>query len=241
MHTKRSRFPDKPPLHRPAPYDLWPSISESILKQWERRGWEGARGNTPTQSQRRQKGASAIACWVGQRNKRPGQYRKAELPEAAHLRGLCPFPVTPLCYISQLTIGVAQLQEVPRYTNTHGPEMGAVTGAQRRAAICHLCLLATTDRLPDPCLNNIKTGLRGPVFLCVWMVGLEVVVVVWGQYLCSLYSYHCSCKTNNKLLYHVYFSPYDTFSHVENKMSAKGQYRKRELSCFFYWWTVQTL
>lgn len=142
-------------------------MSESILKQWERRGWEGARGNTPTQSQRRQKGASTIACWVGQRNKRPGQCHKAELPEAAHLRSLCLFPATPLCYISQLTISAK------RCLDTHRPEMGEVTSAPKG------CLLATPGRFPDPCLNNIKIRLRGPVFLCVGMGGLVVVGVIF--------------------------------------------------------------
>lgn len=105
-----------------------------------RRGREGARGNTPTQSQQWQKGASATASWVGQENKRSGHRHKAELPEAAHLHGLCPFPATPLLCISQLTIGVAQLREVPQHTQTHNTQAREGRGSWGSKESCCLSI-----------------------------------------------------------------------------------------------------
>lgn len=107
----------------PSSSPLRPLTPLFLHQCWNRGGrkrQEGARGNTPTKSQRWQKGASATASWVGQENKRSGHHHKAEPPEAEHLHSLCLFPATllPLHFINDNRCCSA-LRGTPAHTNTN--------------------------------------------------------------------------------------------------------------------------
>lgn len=123
----------------------------------------------------------------------------------------------------------------PRGASTHKhTQAWGGRGARCSEESCYLSRLPTGHRrkIPWSLLKQHENWTEGPsvsASLDGWVGSGS-----WGEggHLCTLYNYHHSYKTNNKPLYRVYCSPHDTFSHVENKMSAKGQYRKRGLSCF---------
>lgn len=102
-----------------------PSISESMLKQREKKRGGRAQGEThPPRVSGDKRGPQPQWAASLRRTNTPGHGHKAEPPEAAHLHSLCLFPATPRPSISPLTIGAAQPREVPQHTQTHRAAAG---------------------------------------------------------------------------------------------------------------------
>lgn len=127
---------------------------------------------------------------------------------------------------------------MPQHTQTHihGLEEGEVAEAQRRAAACPslagfclrlFCLLAIAERFPNPHLNRMENSTER-VFVFIFVCrGLTLTLTLQDNTI----RFAITSTTNKTNLC--------PFEHMRNKMSAKGEDRKKEFWCF-YWWMVQT-